>query len=121
MPVERVPANAEHFARFRGEMPVRTVKAFAVVEGDDVLALAGYYPDQGRIVVFAGIREEARARTGYARAVLSHAKALMQEVGALGMPVHAVPEAGVKGSDRLLEHLGFSPEYKDTWAWKAEG
>lgn len=114
--LERVPATREHFERFRGDLPGRTVKAFAVVDGEDVLALAGYYPDQGRVVVFAGIRPEARARPGYARAVLEHAKAFMGEVTALGLPVHAVPEQGIEGSGRLLAHLGFKPEYKDTWA-----
>lgn len=114
---ERVPATRDHFGGFADGPLRKTCRAFSVVEDERVLAIAGYYLENGCAVIFAGIKPEAKERAGYARAVLRYGRELMREVEALGVPVNAEADSKVEGSATLLKHLGFQPAYKEVWLW----
>lgn len=113
------PANADDLQRQFAAARARTVRAYAVEADGVVIALIGYYLDNGRAVIFSAINDEARKRAGwYPRAVLRCACTIVQEALKLGMPVLAVADPRVPGSDKLLERVGFARDYKDIFVWK---
>ncbi len=120
MKLDIVPMTAAHVAQVWDEPAPVTFRGLAVVDGDRALGVTGIYADNARFVLVAKIAPEGREMLESGR----HVKTLMvaaRRVLALAsqwrMPVHAVPEPGIPGSENLLKHLGFTPFYKETWAW----
>lgn len=112
---EIVPATAEMIARFEGH--TKTVRAIAAVDGDRVLGVTGFYPQNGHYVLFAGIAEDARREMNrHKRTLIACARKVMAMTRGMPLLAHADPD--IEGSDVLLKHLGFTPTNdKDIWQW----
>lgn len=109
--VEIVRADADMAKRF-GATLARTGRVIAVVRGERVLAMGGYYPDEGRMMIWSRLTDEV---SRHPRALLKAARILVGELRAKGMPVHAVRDPSIDTSERFLRHLGFAPAHKDVW------
>lgn len=106
---EIVPATPG-LVRMLTDKPLpRTVRAIAAVDGDQVLGITGFYAEDGRLVMFAGISDRARAEAGYKRTVIRCARKIMGMAAERRMPIYAEADADVPGSEILLDHLGFTP------------
>lgn len=116
--VEMRPATREDIERHNAEALTRTVRAYAIEDGGELLAIMGYYPENARMILFSRILEGAHQRVRFAgRHVLKFAKALVSEAVAFGMPIYAVADPEIPRSAALLERLGFERGYKDTFIW----
>lgn len=113
---EIVPATAEMLRRFYGRLPEQTVRALAVTEGDVVLGVTGFYPDNGRTVLFAKIGEQVERRR-YVRTILICAHRILEMARTLGMPIQAVADTEIEGSNRLIEHLGAERIHREIYQW----
>lgn len=96
----------------------RTGFAWAVEEKGRILGLAGYYMSEGRAVLYAEIKNDAREKCLWpARAMLTSGRYVLQKAIASGLPVYAVADSTVENSRKLLERLGFVDGYKETMVW----
>lgn len=114
--IEIVPATAETLKRFYGKLPVPTVRAIAVTEGDEVLGVAGFYPDNGRSVLFAKIGEQVDRRK-HIRTILICAHRVLSMARELGMPINALADPTIEGSERLIQHLGGERVHREIYQW----
>lgn len=111
-------ATPEDILLVAKELMPRTGRAYAVTVNDEPLAVAGYYYDQGRVVLFSSIDRRARQRSSwYAKDVMRVARRVLAEAMALGMPLYAGADPDTPGSAALLEHLGFHPTEKGIYQW----
>lgn len=102
-----------------GEPPRKSWRAVAVVDGEDVLGIGGLYLDGPRWVLFSNMRKDVQASLmKYRRELLRTCWALLAIAGRKNMPVHAVPDPEVEGSERLLQHLGFAHVDRGVWQWQ---
>lgn len=97
-----VPANKGHFDDL-GENLKRGGRAIAAVLDGRTIGVAGYYLDNGRVVVFSTITPELRK---FKRTIIRGAKIVMGMSDRIAAPANAVADE-VHGSDTLLEHFGF--------------
>jgi hypothetical protein len=97
----------------------RTVEAIAVLEGKRVLGLTGFYPDGGRLKLFAHIDERARAELPrHTRVLLRAARQILRRAGCWHIPVWAWCDTRYPRAEAVLEHLAFKKtEHKDIWEW----
>lgn len=114
--IEIVPATADLLMRFYGKLPVPTVRALAAMEGDEVLGVTGFYPDCGRMVLFAKIGEKVDRRR-HARRIFSTARRVLEQARSFGMPVEAVADPEIEGSERLIVHLGAKRVHREIYRW----
>lgn len=120
---EIVPATAELMKRLTDKPMPRTVRALAVVENDEVLGMAGFYPQDGHLVLFGHMNEKAREEMN--RAVFTtrkvqlvkFARQLMGMAAEKRLPVYAEADADIPGSEALLAFLGFKPVFERIWEW----
>lgn len=102
-------ATEEDMARWYGQKPRWTLRAARLWEADGApCAIAGYYVDRCRAVVFCEIRLPPEEVCRHARAVLKGARALLAEVRAVGLPACAIADPAWPRAERLLERLGFA-------------
>ena len=114
-----VPASEEMVRRLYGETPRKSWRAVAVVDGDDVLGIGGLYLDGPRWVLFSNMRKDVRqSLVKYRRELLRTCWALLAIAGRNNLPVHAIADPEIEGSDRLLAHLGFSHVDQGVWQWR---
>lgn len=109
-----VPATAELLKRFYGEAPKRTQKAVVALAGERVVGVAGVYVDEERQVMFSDLTDELRRDK---RTVIRGIRAVMQLASAK-MPVHALADPQIEGSETLLEHMGFKPLEGRVYEWQ---
>ena len=104
----------------------QTVRALAVVENDEVLGVAGFYPQDGRLVLFGTMTDAARKEmnkdkfTRYKLALVLCAKKIMGMATEKRMPIVAMADPKFDGSDRLLEYLGFTQSYGRVYQWQIQ-
>ena len=116
---EIVDASEAMIRAFSPQPMPRTVRAFAAVEGERVLGVTGFYPQNGTLVLFAGIAQDARAEMQrHRRTLIRCARQLMDMVADLGMPACAYADPEIQGSDVLLKHLGFVHSGKGVYKWR---
>ena len=112
-----VPATMEMIRSLHAELP-KTVRAVAAVEGGRVLGIAALYPHDGRLILCGVVAPETRAEMKrHRRSLLRcvwHALAIAVK---RGMPVVAIADQDIEGSDRLLLHLGFVPK-NGSYEWE---
>lgn len=115
---EIVPATAEMFRQIDGKPPARSARAFAVVDGDKVMWIAGFYPDTERMVLFAGVNPEVRPELKrHRRELIRCARRVMGMVAEKGMPVHSYADPSIEGSEVLLHHFGFTHKKDGVYVW----
>lgn len=114
--IQIVPATVEMFERFVGEAPQRTVRAVAVVRDDEVLGIAGVCVDKCRLVMFSELSDELKKNK---RAIARGIRALMRIAGRFNLPIYAVADKTIEGSDKLLEHLRFQKTVSGVYVWRS--
>lgn len=111
---EIVPATTELLQRFYGEKPKRSQKAVVALKDDRVIGVAGVYVDDERQVMFADLTEDIRQDK---RAVIRGIRAVMRLAGER-LPVHALADPEIDGSEVLLEHMGFRHLQDRIYEWR---
>lgn len=84
------------------------------MDGDEVLAVAGMYPDGHRLCLFADLTDSLRKNK---RALIKGYRAVLEMAAKKGAPVHAVADPEIEGSRALLEHMGFQNLTGDLYSW----
>lgn len=111
------PIKQSDFDQFPGAVK-RTGYAWAVEENGRMLGIAGYYMHEGKAVLYAEIKNDAREKCLWpARAMLTSGRYVLQKAIDSGLPVYAVADQTVENSRKLLERLGFVDGYKETMVW----
>jgi len=114
-----VPATEEMIRRFYGAPSAKSWRALAVVDGDEVLGIGGIYLDGPRWVLFSNMREDVQASLKkYRRELLRVCWALLGIASRKKLPVQALADPEIVGSDRLLAHLGFVHIDRGVWQWR---
>lgn len=115
-----VPVTAAHIEALGGARPTMTIWGLTVVDGERPLGVAAIYPGPASLMLIARIGDEGRTRlAGVAgkRALLAAAREMLTTAERRRMPIYAVADPDIPGSDRLLTHLGFKPYHKETYKW----
>lgn len=102
--IRLVPADPEMVAKYHEEGLPKTCRAIAATDGERILGIAGLYFTDEHQIVFSTISEELKK---HPRVILRAAKRLLG-MTRQGVPVIAVPDAGIAKSRGFLEHLGFA-------------
>lgn len=108
------PATPALLERFYGHAPKRTSQAIVAIDVDRVIGVAGLYRDGAHMVAFT----ELTAIRADKRALVRGYRALLPMLKAAGMPVYALCDAAVKGSEILLLHYKFRPIGQGVWQWQ---
>lgn len=114
MRTEIVPATTEQLQAFRGRTLERSVRAVAAVRNGKVLGVAGIYPGSAGWVMFADLSEEVRRDR---RLVVRGYRAVQDLARRRPMPVVAIADPEIPGSDVLLEHMGFQRVAPEVFLW----
>ena len=109
-----VPATAELLHRFYGEAPKRSQRAVVALDGERVVGVAGVYVDDERWVMFSDLTEELRKDK---RTIIKGIRAVMKMTQGRDLPVHALADPEIEGSEVLLEHMGFRPITDRIYQW----
>lgn len=106
--VKIVPATPEIM---RKVFPTfRSVRAIAAVRGDEVLGVAGIYPDAARLVLWGYLTDELRRDK---RTLLKAVKVLKTILPK--QHIESLADPSIPGSDVLLRHVGFTHRGKGIW------
>ena len=114
---EIVPATPELLERFYGAKPPRTQRAIAVVEDGEVLAIGGIYTIEANLVMFSEMRPEVRTSSWYRRTLVRAVRQIMGFASTRNIPVLALADPEIEGSEALLKHFGFEPLTQGIWGW----
>tara|TARA_R110000868_G_scaffold142759_3_gene360210 strand:- start:2964 stop:3344 length:381 start_codon:yes stop_codon:yes gene_type:complete len=121
MSLDIVPVQHEHIMRLWGKPIPKSIRGLSVMDGDTVLGVTGVYLEEGCYVLVSRIAPEGRALLNsrrHVKTLLTAARQILAIAAEKKLPVRAVPEPGIYGSENLLRHLGFRPLYKDVWTWQ---
>jgi hypothetical protein len=99
------PATAADLRDWYGEAPKRSCRAWVIAQDGKLVALAGYSFEPGYILVFSEVRGEHPKF-----ATWKYAKKLFANITKYRLPMRAVANPDIPGSDRFLERLGFEFE-----------
>jgi hypothetical protein len=98
------PANGQDFYEVYGHSPARNMKAYAAELDGKTIAVGGlyYFPEQ--IIAFTKIKEGyENQKVGLAKGCLK----LMEMLKRINIPVFAVADPDIEGSEDLLLRCGF--------------
>jgi hypothetical protein len=113
---EIVPLRREHLVDWFGEDGNRpTVKGIAALVDGKLIAIAGVRYVFGTVVMFCGLRDEARP---YRKTMHKVALALVREAGERHRRLIAEPDDDEPTSRRWLSRLGFEPDDDGIWVWR---
>lgn len=112
---ELVPATADLMQRFYGHPEKRTVRALAMVRGDEVLGIGGYYVQDSCVVVFSDISEEGMK---YRKLIVRGAYEVLRAAAERKLPAHVKADPRIPGAERFLAQLGFEPSDQGVWEWR---
>lgn len=101
-----VDAKADHLRAFYGYVP--RGRYWVALDGERVVAVAGFKIDQGRVHVWASLNDEIRR---HPVKMMRCARQLMREASAKGMPVYAVPDDRVPRSREFLERIAMKERH----------
>ncbi len=107
-------ATKQHFDDL-GEKLRRGGKAIAAIMDGRTVGVAGYYLDNGRVIVFSTITPELRL---YKRTIVKGAAMVMDMANRVQAPAHALADPETYGSDTLLRHFGFEQLDRDIYGRK---
>jgi hypothetical protein len=113
---EIVPLRRGHLVEWFGEDGLRpTVKGIAVLLDGKLIAIAGVRYVHGTVVMFCGLREEARA---FKKTTHKVAIELVREASGRHRRIIAEPDDDEPTSRRWLSRLGFEPDDDGIWVWR---
>lgn len=116
MTPEIVPLTHEHLADWYGsEGYLPTVKGIAGFVDGKLVAVAGFWITQGKVVAFCNLREEARP---YRKTMHRVAVELIEAAKLRHKRILAVCDPAEPTAPRWLSRLGFQHEEGDTWSWQ---
>lgn len=84
--------------------PIHGGRAIAAILDGKTIGIAGYYLDNGRIVVYSKITPTLRL---HKRTIIRGAMIIAGMVDSVQAPALALAEEGTVGAEALLEHIGF--------------
>lgn len=113
-----VLATPELLERFYGQKPVKTQRAIAVVENGEVLAVGGIFATQANYVIFSEMRQDVRSQPWYRRTLIRAVRRILSFAVKRDIPVLALADPDIEGSENLLKHLGFEPLTQGVWGWQ---
>lgn len=115
------PASMSDMLDFYGHGPKRTQRSFAVVEDEQIIAIAGIYIDTSRLVLFSDISEAVdKNEYRYRRAFIRFFRKLTEIVRGYNLPVQAVADPGIPRSCELLRHMGFKEIIDGIYQWQPQ-
>lgn len=100
--------------RFYGQTPKRTSRAIVAVEGERVLGVAGVYQDGARMVAFTEMSDEIRAN----KRLIVRGYRMLKPLLEAGLPIYALADRCVEGSEVLLRHFGFERVCDEVYQWQ---
>ncbi len=107
------PATLEDMTAIDGQPPPRTCRAHAAIEDGKVVAVWGIYPINTRFLLFSSLSDEFLARRR--NVVLGIAAVWKLLADRPRLPVLAIADPEIKGSDVLVRHMGFDHLHGDVW------
>lgn len=111
-----VPATQELLERFYGYTPKRSQRAVVAVDGERVIGVAGVYMDDGRQVMFSDLTDEIRKDK---RTIVRGIREVLRLAAKRHLPVHALADPEIEGSETLLRHMGFEEIADRIYQWQA--
>jgi hypothetical protein len=112
--VRIVDATAAHLRVFYPNQP-KTCRAWAVVDGERLLGVCGYFREGPGNVVFTEIGDELRR---HPRLIVLAARLVLAELLRKRLPVFAVCDQSVAASANFLRHFGFAPTHNGVYQWQ---
>jgi hypothetical protein len=103
-----IPASPEIMRELFNGMDAVTVKAVALLDDGEVIAVGGSYRSNGGHVLFMKATDAARKKP---IALYKAAK----EFASRHKVIYAYCDTEINGSDRFLEHLGMKKIKGDVW------
>lgn len=114
--ITRVPATADAVRKiYRGD-PARSIRGFIFEEDGKPVGLAGMYLDPAGAAVMFFDGDHAAAGKNLKEVVLA-GRELLALAQRSGLPVVSNADENIKGSERLLEFLGFKPHLGRVYRW----
>jgi hypothetical protein len=113
---EIVPVTPQMYVDFIGERPKVTVRAVVAIRDNRIIGMAGVFVDKrnARLSMFSHLTDEIRKdRRTIARGIRS----VMKIAKSLRLPIQAVADETVEGSEKLLEHMGFEKTIGGVYIW----
>lgn len=97
-----------------GKVP-STMSAYAMKDGDNVVAMFGLERHKGYRIAYSSIKEDGRK---YRKQILKCGKMLVGIIAASRVPVYAVRDDNEPTSDAFLRHLGFEQLKDEVYLWR---
>lgn len=115
--IRAVPATQEAVRQvYRGTDPLRSLRGFVFEEDGRPVGVAGLYLDPAGAAVMFFDGEHATVGKNLKEVVLA-GRALLDMARRDGVPVVSNADENIKGSERLLEFLGFQPWAGRIYRW----
>ena len=107
-------ATTEAVARAYPKRPQQTMRAILAMDEDRVLGIAGVYQQDANLVMFANLSPELLEQK---RTIVRGIRLLMKLATRARLPIVALADPEIDGSDRLLEHMGFTLARGRIYTW----
>ena len=111
-----VDATSAHLAAFYGGAPAVTCRAWAVLDGEQVLGVCGYFKHGIGNMVFTEMKPELRR---HPRVMVSAGWRVLRHLAQLGKPVYAKCDQRIEAAERFLQHFGFARQPNGVFTWPA--
>ncbi|MHB0965499.1 MAG: hypothetical protein ACYC36_03505 [Bellilinea sp.] len=109
-----VPATADMIHSLPGVRIGVTCKAMALIDDGKVLAVGGMYQENSRWTIFLRKSPDFDAKR-HAKSIVKGSRKMLESAN--GIPVNAIADPKIHGSEKLLEHLGFNGVGKGAYEW----
>ena len=108
------PLTRKHYIDFNNEPPQVSVKGIALVDGDDVFAIAGKVHICGQWFVIFG------SKPGFSKRDIIRGWSRFEPMLNDGKTYYAIIDRELETSMGMLEHFGFSYLYDDLYIYEGE-
>ena len=111
------PANKSLLDEYYGK-PYPSLKGIVAVKDKKPIGVTGFYVHDGHVVVFADFTDELREEKNFKRIVVKGYKIVLNMLKTTKLPVFAEACPKIKGSEVLLEHMGFTHFDRRIYQWR---
>jgi hypothetical protein len=109
------PARAGDIQDFFGSAVPETIRAFVAEYRGVPHCIAGIYLFHGKWIVFSDVKSLDLPKMTIWRG----ANMLMEKLKSLNVPMTAIPDDGICGSERFLERMGFTKTQGGLYTWQS--